>query len=161
MRFKLSFPGGSFETWSENLALASFGGMIPFQNSSSLTTSPAAILLLASLLSILFRNPKNSHHLHNGVVQQYIQQIKHLESEQTSSISKANWVLKEQRSWRQVRDFFGWMKLQNGHVGFMLSCYDAQLSYGSTSDNFVARYKNLLYKNVLSTLAVHGSIEWC
>ncbi|XP_057795063.1 uncharacterized protein LOC131011296 isoform X4 [Salvia miltiorrhiza] len=112
MRFKLSFPGGSFETWSENLALASFGGMIPFQNSSSLTTSPAAILLLASLLSILFRNPKNSHHLHNGVVQQYIQQIKHLESEQTSSISKANWVLKEQRSWRQVRDFFGWMKLQ-------------------------------------------------
>ncbi|XP_057785309.1 F-box protein At2g32560-like isoform X2 [Salvia miltiorrhiza] len=30
---------------------------------------------------------------------------------------------------------------ENGHVGFMLSCYDAQLSYGSTTDNFVARYK--------------------
>ncbi|XP_057765827.1 F-box protein At2g32560-like isoform X2 [Salvia miltiorrhiza] len=59
---------------------------------------------------------------------------------------------------------------ENGHVGFMLSCYDAQLSYGSTSDNFVARYKNLIYKNLLSksiyihllcTLAVHGSIERC
>ncbi|XP_057776240.1 F-box protein At2g32560-like isoform X2 [Salvia miltiorrhiza] len=48
---------------------------------------------------------------------------------------------------------------ENGHVGFMLSCYDTQLSYGSISDNFVARYKNLLYKNLLSTLAVHGSIE--
>ncbi|KAI3444321.1 hypothetical protein Pfo_000986 [Paulownia fortunei] len=31
-------------------------------------------------------------------------------------------------------------EVQNGHVGFMLSCYDAQLSYGSTTDNFVARY---------------------
>ncbi|XP_057767928.1 uncharacterized protein LOC130988163 isoform X2 [Salvia miltiorrhiza] len=53
------------------------------------------------------------------------------------------------------------LRCMNGHVGFMLSCYDAQLSYGSTSDNFVAKYKNLLYKNLLSTLAVHGSIEWC
>ncbi|KAH6818695.1 F-box family protein [Perilla frutescens var. frutescens] len=32
-------------------------------------------------------------------------------------------------------------EVQSGHVGFMLSCYDAQLSYGSTTDNFVARYK--------------------
>ncbi|KAG6411790.1 hypothetical protein SASPL_129874 [Salvia splendens] len=30
---------------------------------------------------------------------------------------------------------------ENGHVGFMLSCYDAQLSYDSATDNFVARYK--------------------
>ncbi|KAG8372137.1 hypothetical protein BUALT_Bualt12G0035100 [Buddleja alternifolia] len=29
---------------------------------------------------------------------------------------------------------------ENGHVGFMLSCYDAHLSYDSTTDNFVARY---------------------
>ncbi|KAL9154991.1 hypothetical protein ABFS82_10G153100 [Erythranthe guttata] len=30
---------------------------------------------------------------------------------------------------------------QNGHVGFMLSCYDAQLCYDSTTDNFIARYR--------------------
>ncbi|KAL6525634.1 hypothetical protein OROHE_015941 [Orobanche hederae] len=30
---------------------------------------------------------------------------------------------------------------ENGHVGFVLSCYDAQLSYGSTTNNFVARYR--------------------
>ncbi|XP_073151202.1 F-box protein At2g26850-like isoform X2 [Henckelia pumila] len=29
---------------------------------------------------------------------------------------------------------------ENGHIGFVLSCYDAKLSYDSTSDNFVARY---------------------
>ncbi|KAG6414432.1 hypothetical protein SASPL_127154 [Salvia splendens] len=34
-----------------------------------------------------------------------------------------------------------WFPAQNGHVGFMLSCYDAQLSYDSATDNFVARYK--------------------
>lgn len=29
---------------------------------------------------------------------------------------------------------------QNGHAGFMLSCYDAQLCYDSRSDTFLARY---------------------
>lgn len=29
---------------------------------------------------------------------------------------------------------------ENGHVGFMLSCYDAQLSYDSRTDTFRARY---------------------
>ncbi|KAJ6741693.1 F-BOX-LIKE PROTEIN [Salix viminalis] len=29
---------------------------------------------------------------------------------------------------------------ENGHVGFMLSCYDAQLSYDSKTDTFQARY---------------------
>ncbi|KAL0404803.1 UNVERIFIED_CONTAM: F-box protein [Sesamum radiatum] len=29
---------------------------------------------------------------------------------------------------------------ENGNVGFMLSCYDAQLSYDAMTDNFVARY---------------------
>lgn len=29
---------------------------------------------------------------------------------------------------------------ENGHVGFMLSCYDAQLSYDSCTDTFQARY---------------------
>ncbi|KAB1222186.1 hypothetical protein CJ030_MR2G023449 [Morella rubra] len=29
---------------------------------------------------------------------------------------------------------------ENGHVGFMLSCYDAQLSYDSPTDTFRARY---------------------
>lgn len=28
---------------------------------------------------------------------------------------------------------------QNGHVGFMLSCYDAELSYDSHTDTFNAR----------------------
>lgn len=29
---------------------------------------------------------------------------------------------------------------ENGHVGFMLSCYDAELSYGRRTDTFQARY---------------------
>ncbi|GMI81628.1 hypothetical protein like AT2G32560 [Hibiscus trionum] len=29
---------------------------------------------------------------------------------------------------------------ENGHVGFMLSCYDAELSYDSRTDTFQARY---------------------
>lgn len=29
--------------------------------------------------------------------------------------------------------------LQNGHVGFMLSCYDAELSYDPQTDTFQAR----------------------
>ncbi|PON39077.1 F-box domain containing protein [Parasponia andersonii] len=29
---------------------------------------------------------------------------------------------------------------ENGHIGFMLSCYDAQLSYDSETDTFQARY---------------------
>lgn len=33
--------------------------------------------------------------------------------------------------------------LQNGHVGFMLSCYDAQLCYDSRTDTFQARYENI------------------
>lgn len=28
---------------------------------------------------------------------------------------------------------------QNGHVGFMLSCYDAELSYDPQTDTFQAR----------------------
>lgn len=32
--------------------------------------------------------------------------------------------------------------LQNGHVGFMLSCYDAELSYDSRTDTFQARQVN-------------------
>ncbi|XP_057484278.1 F-box protein At2g26850-like isoform X1 [Actinidia eriantha] len=31
-------------------------------------------------------------------------------------------------------------ELQNGHVGFMLSCYDAELCYNSRTDTFQARY---------------------
>lgn len=30
--------------------------------------------------------------------------------------------------------------VQNGHVGFMLSCYDAQMSYDPRTDTFQARY---------------------
>ena len=29
--------------------------------------------------------------------------------------------------------------MQNGHVGFMLSCYDVELSYDSQTDTFQAR----------------------
>lgn len=31
------------------------------------------------------------------------------------------------------------LNLQNGHVGFMLSCYDAELSYDAHTDTFSAR----------------------
>lgn len=30
--------------------------------------------------------------------------------------------------------------LQNGNIGFMLSCYDAQLCYDAQTDTFQARY---------------------
>jgi hypothetical protein len=30
--------------------------------------------------------------------------------------------------------------LQHGHVGFMMSCYDAELSYDFHTDTFRARY---------------------
>ncbi|KAK9290561.1 hypothetical protein L1049_008731 [Liquidambar formosana] len=33
-----------------------------------------------------------------------------------------------------------WFPAQGGHVGFMLSCYDAKLSYDSRTDTFQARY---------------------
>ncbi|KAE8664096.1 F-box protein [Hibiscus syriacus] len=33
-----------------------------------------------------------------------------------------------------------WFPAQNGHAGFMLSCYDAKLSYDSKTDTFQARY---------------------
>jgi len=39
-----------------------------------------------------------------------------------------------------LRGFF-LVKEQNGHVGFMLSCYDAELSYDTHTDTFQARYK--------------------
>ncbi|PIM97736.1 hypothetical protein CDL12_29791 [Handroanthus impetiginosus] len=41
---------------------------------------------------------------------------------------------------------------ENGSLGFMLSCYDALLSYDSTTDNFVARYpaqgRSLIEENI-------------
>ncbi|KAI3446582.1 hypothetical protein Pfo_003247 [Paulownia fortunei] len=43
---------------------------------------------------------------------------------------------------------------ENGHVGFMLSCDDAQLSYDSTTDNFVARYP------AHGKQMIEGDIEW-
>lgn len=41
-------------------------------------------------------------------------------------------------------------EVQNGHVGFMLSCYDAHLSYGSNTDDFVARFGSTLFFNFCS-----------
>ncbi|XP_044478696.1 F-box protein At2g26850-like [Mangifera indica] len=37
---------------------------------------------------------------------------------------------------------------ENGHAGFMLSCYDAQLSYDSRTNTFRARYSNLRSRTV-------------
>lgn len=37
-------------------------------------------------------------------------------------------------------NFFYSFEMQNGNVGFMLSCYDAELSYDSSADTFKARY---------------------
>ncbi|KAG6743693.1 hypothetical protein POTOM_052394 [Populus tomentosa] len=43
---------------------------------------------------------------------------------------------------------------ENGHVGFMLSCYDAQLSYDSKTDTFQARYSPFARR------AIEESIHW-
>ncbi|KAG5242561.1 hypothetical protein OIU76_010524 [Salix suchowensis] len=43
---------------------------------------------------------------------------------------------------------------ENGHVGFMLSCYDAQLSYDSKTDTFQARYPPFARQ------AIEQSIHW-
>ncbi|CAK7340248.1 unnamed protein product [Dovyalis caffra] len=43
---------------------------------------------------------------------------------------------------------------ENGHVGFMLSCYDAQLSYDSKTDTFKARYSPFARRTI------EQSIRW-
>ncbi|XP_061966452.1 F-box protein At2g26850-like isoform X1 [Populus nigra] len=43
---------------------------------------------------------------------------------------------------------------ENGHVGFMLSCYDAQLSYDSKTDTFQARY------SPFARQTIEQSIHW-
>ncbi|KAF9664567.1 hypothetical protein SADUNF_Sadunf16G0032000 [Salix dunnii] len=43
---------------------------------------------------------------------------------------------------------------ENGHVGFMLSCYDAQLSYDCKTDTFQARYSSLERRTI------EESIHW-
>lgn len=35
--------------------------------------------------------------------------------------------------------------MQNGHVGFLLSCYDAELSYDPQTDTFKAKYETELW----------------
>ncbi|KAG8367823.1 hypothetical protein BUALT_Bualt16G0112700 [Buddleja alternifolia] len=45
-------------------------------------------------------------------------------------------------------------EVQHGHIGFMLSCYDAKLSYDLTTDNFVARYPGH------GRHMIEGDIEW-
>ncbi|KAJ8759995.1 hypothetical protein K2173_010851 [Erythroxylum novogranatense] len=44
---------------------------------------------------------------------------------------------------------------ENGHVGFMLSCYDAQLSYDSGTNTFLARYSHH------GRRTVEENIPWC
>ncbi|CAA0812839.1 F-box protein [Striga hermonthica] len=43
---------------------------------------------------------------------------------------------------------------EKGHLGFVLSCYDARLSYDSTTDNFVARYR------AQGRSIIEDGIEW-
>ncbi|XP_052176838.1 F-box protein At2g32560-like isoform X2 [Diospyros lotus] len=43
---------------------------------------------------------------------------------------------------------------ENGHVGFMLSCYDAELSYDSSTDTFRARY------SPYGRRTIEENIEW-
>ncbi|KAL6974869.1 hypothetical protein U1Q18_007796 [Sarracenia purpurea var. burkii] len=45
-------------------------------------------------------------------------------------------------------------EVQNGHVGFMLSCYDAELSYDSSKDTFKARY------SPYGGRTIEENIEW-
>ncbi|CAI9099582.1 OLC1v1036428C1 [Oldenlandia corymbosa var. corymbosa] len=43
---------------------------------------------------------------------------------------------------------------ENGHVGFILSCYDAELNYDSSTNTFAARY------SVLGRRTIEDNIEW-
>ncbi|XP_022752386.1 F-box protein At2g26850-like [Durio zibethinus] len=45
---------------------------------------------------------------------------------------------------------------ENGHVGFMLSCYDAELSYDPRTDTFQARYP----PHGRRALAIENSVPW-
>ncbi|KAH9537450.1 hypothetical protein CY35_16G053400 [Sphagnum magellanicum] len=45
---------------------------------------------------------------------------------------------------------------ENGHVGFMLSCYDAELSYDRHSDSFRARYP----PHGLRSIVVEEGVQW-
>lgn len=45
---------------------------------------------------------------------------------------------------------------ENGHVGFMLSCYDAEVSYDSRTDTFQARYP----PHGRRAIAVEKSVPW-
>ncbi|XP_043693610.1 F-box protein At2g32560-like isoform X2 [Telopea speciosissima] len=45
---------------------------------------------------------------------------------------------------------------ENGHVGFMLSCYDAELSYDSCTDTFRARYP----PHGQRTIVIEDGVQW-
>ncbi|CAA3032184.1 F-box At2g26850-like isoform X1 [Olea europaea subsp. europaea] len=45
-------------------------------------------------------------------------------------------------------------EVQNGHIGFMLSCYDAEVCYDSKADNFVASY------SAQGRRTIEENIEW-
>ncbi|KAL9273100.1 F-box protein-like protein [Drosera capensis] len=45
---------------------------------------------------------------------------------------------------------------ENGHVGFMLSCYDAELSYDSQTDTFKARYP----PHGRRAMAIENFVQW-
>ncbi|OVA18520.1 F-box domain [Macleaya cordata] len=45
---------------------------------------------------------------------------------------------------------------EHGHVGFMLSCYDAELSYDSRTDTFHARYP----PHGRRTIVIEEGVEW-
>uniref|UniRef100_A0A1D1Z4F8 F-box protein At2g32560 n=1 Tax=Anthurium amnicola TaxID=1678845 RepID=A0A1D1Z4F8_9ARAE len=45
---------------------------------------------------------------------------------------------------------------ENGHVGFMLSCYDAELSYDRRTDTFHARYP----PNGRRTIVIEEGVQW-
>ncbi|KAL9248322.1 hypothetical protein vseg_021659 [Gypsophila vaccaria] len=45
---------------------------------------------------------------------------------------------------------------ENGHVGFMLSCYDAELSYDSQTDTFNARYP----PHGIRAVAIESGVQW-
>ncbi|KAF7833596.1 F-box protein [Senna tora] len=49
-----------------------------------------------------------------------------------------------------------WFPAQNGHVGFMLSCYDAELSYNPSTDTFQARYP----PHGSRAVAIESGIPW-
>ncbi|KAL2501909.1 F-box protein [Forsythia ovata] len=71
-------------------------------------------------------------------------------SKQENSIMSCYLALETGKFWFPVQVY----NRENGHIGFMLSCYDAQACYDSKADNFVASY------SAQGRRTIEENIEW-